>query len=118
MSLRQKERALENWEKKRIAIDQARRVRSLRAAGNRVPDNPDNEHGAAATAAFCNIPTMPVLAEDSPGQPHRDKLDGHPLAQPSLVTRPISNAEMARLPAAMKAVQDEWDKLRAMGGMD
>ena len=56
---------------------------------------------------------MTVLIGEDALQGHREKPDNDHIAHLSLVTRPVGQSELSRIPAALQAVEDEWDKVRA-----
>ena len=75
MSRKQRERALENWEKKKVAIDEARKIRTQDAAGYRVQSDSDDEVSVASVASAFPVPAMPILTGHDTLQGHREKLE-------------------------------------------
>ena len=71
MSRKQRERALGSWEKKKTAIDEARRIRTLDAAGYRVQSDSDEYVAVASVVSNIHIPAMPVLTGGDAVQGHR-----------------------------------------------
>ena len=114
MSRKQRERAVENWEKKNIAIEEASRVRALDAVGDHAQSDSDDEVSLASVVSRNPAPAMPVLTGNEASQGHREKLEDDPVAHLAMVTRPVGQGELARIPAALQAVEDEWNKLRAL----
>ena len=74
----------------------------------------DDEVSVASVVSNNPIPAMPVLTGEDTLQGHRETLDEYPIAHLSLVTRPVGQSELSRIPAALQAVEDEWDKLCAL----
>ena len=74
----------------------------------------DEEVAVASVVSNIHIPAMPVLIGEDAVQGHRGKLDDDPIAHLYLVTRLVGQSELSRIPAALQAVKDEWDKLRAL----
>ena len=74
----------------------------------------DDEVSVASVASICPVPAMPILTGNDTLQGHREKLEDDPTAHLALVTRPVGQSELSRIPAALQAVEDEWDKLRAL----
>ena len=75
MSRQQRERALENWENKKVAIDEARKNRTQDAAGDRVQSDSEDEVSVASVASTFHVPSMPVFTGSDTLQGHREKLE-------------------------------------------
>ena len=82
--------------------------------GDHARSDSDDEVYLASVVSKNPVPAMPVLIGDEASQGHREKLDDDPVAHLAMVTRPVGQGELARIPAALQAVEDEWNKLRAL----
>ena len=129
MSRKQKERAVETWETKRVAIERARAVRSQPPAPPAGDDSDEDEAprahsagspGLAATvrgATLC-VPAMPITPETANVQPHRDKDTVDLVGQLAMVTRQLGPAELRSNPSAQQKMDEEWGKLAKLKTWD
>ena len=129
MPRKQKERAVETWEAKRVAIGKARAVRAsppAPCAGDESDeDDAPQSHSACAPGIAAtvrggasSVPAMPVSHEPETPQPHREQIETDLVGQLALVTRQLTPSELRNNPSAMQKLDEEWDKLARMKTWD
>ena len=125
----QKERAVEEWETRRAAIERAREIRLqppvLVAGEDSEEDEAPRTHDAATPGLAAavrgvtpRVPAMPVTREPEAPQPHREKSVHDLVGHLALVTRQLTPSELRHNPSAMQALDHEWEKLAKMGARD
>ena len=123
MSRKQKERALEAWEVKRVAIERAREIRAQPAAAPSGGESDDEETASSNVVAVVQgaspcVPAMPVTHEPDTPQPHREKWVDDVLGSLALVTRQLSPSELRHNNYAAQALDEEWEGLAKLGTWD